>query len=148
MVTTLLLLLACGSGAPQPGPPIDWAEFEPRALSAADGDVQGLATPGPQDQWTYGGVFDGSGYVHGRWVSHPPIEFVVELLGRDLVDQCVRKMKNKREPASWCVLRIPPCEQIRIARDGSVEYEVEAVSCGRDVVPEDARERLRWKYIE
>jgi len=149
VLAAVLLFFACAeSDNATQAAPTDWEAWDARALDASTGDVQNVSTPGAQDQWTYGGVFDGGGYQRGRWVTHPPQEFVVDLLGRDFFEQCVRKMKHKREPATICVVNMPPCRQIRVTRDGGVEYEIDATQCGLDVPPEDVRERLRWKYVQ
>jgi hypothetical protein len=99
----VVLLLACGSQAPSPGPPIRW---EPLREIASGGGERG---PWRQNDSRFDHVddpsvaFDASGAVVVAWVDHRPKDVLVHIFERDGAPRFPQPVNVSRTPAvfSW-----------------------------------------------
>ncbi|GEM_PF-5585265 len=74
---------------------------------------------GPDSNWVYA----------GRWVTHPPLEVVEQLVGRQAIDACVQRFREDTD--AWaCLLRLGDCFTVQLFASGNVQLDLRAKSCG------------------
>lgn len=75
---------------------------------------------GPDRQWIYA----------GKWITHPPLEFAVDLVGEEAVQECVDRFRDEEEAWS-CSMAVNDCFTLQLFAQGNVQLTMHpAGNCG------------------
>jgi len=92
----------------------DWSSTD---LDSAEGPIYEWDLHGPDSQWVY---------ASGRWVTHPPLEFAVQMLGEDVVQVCLDEL----DAGYWhCKMQVDSCMSLMITSSGCVSFHIHAPTC-------------------
>lgn len=63
----------------------------------------------------------------GVWVSHPPVELAVDLLGVDAVQKCVEALgrPSSRRAELACAVEVAPCQRLVLPTTGPLRLELD-----------------------
>lgn len=133
---TLVITLAClvavdawGHGRePEPLPPLEDEVKPPLQLAKPlSTDWQWLATDGVRPD---------------LWVTHPPLEFAVDVLGVDALQRCALALEDGK---AACALQLSPCQRLVLPNSGRLRLELDSACMAQQargvrlqlVTPED-----------
>lgn len=93
--------------APRPLPPLPEPEVEEKT------DWEWLA---------------GDEVAPGVWVTHPPMDFALDVLGVEALQRCASAIERGHEA---CAVQLAPCQRLVLPRDGELRLEMDPVCVAR-----------------
>lgn len=112
MAALLVSAVAWGRGSPPPGA----LHESPASLSAE--------APRQAD-WKW---LAGDETSPGVWVTHPPMEFALDVLGVEALQRCASAIERGN---AACAVQLAPCQRLVLPRSGELRLELDPVCVAR-----------------
>lgn len=68
------------------------------------------------------------GVAPGLWVTHPPLEFAIDVLGVDSMQVCAVALENGTVA---CALQLSPCQRLVLPKAGKLRLELDGACMAR-----------------